>query len=71
MPTTTDLWPDIVGQEKAKQKLNFYHEGFRATNVIPKPHVLLRLKGAAKTLLAKALAKNLIKKDEFQTQAIP
>ena len=32
MPTS-ELFPDIIGQTKAKQKLNFYRDGFNSTNV--------------------------------------
>ena len=61
MPTS-ELFPDIIGQSKAKQKLAFYREGFNATNVIP--HLMfISPKGCGKTTLAKALGKNLVKKD--------
>ena len=58
MPTT-ELFPQIIGQEKAKKKLAFYHEGFKATNIIPNL-MYVAPKGCGKTFLATAMAKNLI-----------
>ena len=62
MPTT-ELFPQIVGQEKAKKKLAFYHEGFKATNIIPNL-MYIAPKGCGKTFMATAMAKNLIMKGE-------
>ena len=59
MPTTTDLFPDIIGQEKAKKKLAFYHAGFNSTRIVPNL-MFTAPKGCGKTTLAKALAKNLV-----------
>ena len=63
MPTTTELFPEIIGQEKAKKKLAFYHEGFQATNIIPNL-MYVAPKGCGKTFIATAMAKNLIMKGE-------
>ena len=61
MTTTTmmdKLFPAIIGQEAAKRKLKFYIEGFEATSICP--HLLfVAPKGAGKTTLAKAFARNL------------
>ena len=66
MPTS-ELFPDIIGQSKAKQKLAFYREGFNCTNVIPNL-MFIAPKGCGKTTLAKALGKNLVKKDEVKAK---
>ena len=52
------LFPAIIGQEAAKRKLKFYIEGFEATSICP--HLMfVAPKGAGKTTLAKAFARNL------------
>ncbi len=60
MMTATDkeMFPKIVGQDKAKRRLGFYHEGFNATRVLP--HLMfIAPKGCGKTTLAKAMGRNL------------
>ena len=55
---TTKLFPDIVGQDKAKKKLMFFHRGYKASGIIP--HLMfIAPKGCGKTTLAKAIGKNL------------
>ena len=55
---TTKLFPDIVGQDKAKKKLMFFHRGYEASGIIP--HLMfIAPKGCGKTTLAKAIGKNL------------
>jgi Holliday junction resolvasome RuvABC ATP-dependent DNA helicase subunit len=52
------LFPEIVGQTKAKRKLAFFINGYRASNLIP--HIMfVAPKGCGKTMLAKALGRNL------------
>ena len=64
MPTMkSDSFPDIIGQEKAKRKLEFYRDGYKATSVIPNL-MFIAPKGCGKTLIAKELGKNLVKRDE-------
>jgi len=53
---TSELFPDIVGQDRAKRKLRFYHEGYRASRIIP--HLMfVAPKGCGKTTLAKAMGR--------------
>ncbi len=55
---TTKLFPDIVGQDKAKKKLMFFHRGYKASGIIP--HLMfIAPKGCGKTTLAKAIGRNL------------
>ena len=55
---TTNLFPDIVGQDKAKKKLKFFHRGYEASGIIP--HLMfIAPKGCGKTMLAKAIGKQL------------
>ena len=63
MPTTTDLFPDIIGQAKAKKKLAFYRDGFDTTRIVPNL-MFIAPKGCGKTTLAKAFAKNLVLRGE-------
>lgn len=65
MMTATDkeMFPQIVGQDKAKRRLGFYHEGFMATRVLP--HLMfIAPKGCGKTTLAKAMGRNLWSSEE-------
>ena len=58
MNKTTTLFPDIVGQDKAKKKLAFFHRGYKASSIIP--HLMfIAPKGCGKTTLAKAIGKQL------------
>ena len=55
---TTKLFPDIVGQDKAKKKLMFFHRGYEASSIIP--HLMfIAPKGCGKTTLAKAIGRQL------------
>ena len=62
----TNLWPDIVGQDKAKRKLTIFNRGYNATRIIP--HLMfIAPKGCGKTTLAKAMGRNL-KSSEGKTK---
>ena len=63
MPTKTDLFPDIIGQAKAKKKLAFYHDGFDSNRFVPNL-MFIAPKGCGKTTLAKSFAKNLVLRGE-------
>ena len=61
MPTTKKKvrCNGLIGQEKAKRKLDFHLDNFEATNVLP--HMLfIAPKGCGKTHFAKAVARNLM-----------
>ena len=59
MRTEPDLFPQIVGQARAKRRLKFYLDGYNGTNVIP--HLMfIAPKGCGKTMLAKAVGKHLV-----------
>ena len=54
-----DRFPNIIGQDAAKRKLNFFIEGHGASGVIP--HLMfVAPKGSGKTMLAKQLGRNLM-----------
>ena len=58
MNETLQLFPDIVGQDRAKKKLAFFHRGYNASSIIP--HLMfIAPKGCGKTTMAKAMAKQL------------
>ena len=58
MSETELLFPDIVGQDRAKKKLAFFHRGYNASSIIP--HLMfIAPKGCGKTTLAKAMARKL------------
>ena len=59
MTTTTTLFPSIIGQHPAKRKFDFYIKAFEKTGIVPNI-MLTAPKGAGKTMLAKAFARNLI-----------
>ena len=58
MNETQQLFPDIVGQDRAKKKLAFFHRGYNASSIIP--HLMfIAPKGCGKTTMAKAMARKL------------
>ncbi len=60
MTTTSDtLFPTIIGQHPAKRKFEFYIKAFERTGIVPNI-MLTAPKGAGKTMLARAFARNLI-----------
>jgi len=58
---TTDIFADVVGQEKAKSKLNFFLNSHRNTGVVP-AMVFSAAKGVGKTYLAKEFRKGLLQR---------
>ena len=63
MKKINDLFPNIVGQDRAKKRLNFYLQGYNANGVMP--HLMfIAPKGCGKTTLAKAMGKNMFKRDD-------
>jgi len=62
------MFVGIIGQENAKRKLKFYIEAHHTTNMIK--HIMLCApKGCGKTLMARALAENLIQKGETKPKS--
>ena len=58
-----DLFPNIVGQDRAKKRLNFYLQGYNANGVMP--HLMfIAPKGCGKTTLAKAMGKNMVSRKD-------
>ena len=60
MTTTKEpqTFSNIVGQAKAKRRLNFYLDGYGATRVLP--HLMfIAPKGCGKTMMAKEMGRNL------------
>ena len=53
------LFPNVIGQHPAKRKFEFYIKGFEKTGIVPNV-MLTAPKGAGKTMLARAFARNLI-----------
>ena len=60
--TTSDIFADVVGQEKAKSKLNFFLLGHKNTGVVP-ALLFSAAKGVGKTYLAKEFRKGLIQRE--------
>ena len=59
MTTTSNLFPNIIGQYPTKRKFEFYIRAFERTGIVPNI-MLTAPKGAGKTLMARAFARNLI-----------
>ena len=54
MQTKDTMFDNLIGQDKAKRRLKFYHKGYAATGICP--HLMfIAPKGAGKTTLAKAM----------------
>ena len=67
MNKETTLFPDIVGQDKAKKKLKFFHRGYEASGIIP--HLMfIAPKGCGKTTLAKAIGRQLKSSETGKTK---
>ena len=61
------MFPDIVGQDKAKKKLQFFHRGYEASGIIP--HLMfIAPKGCGKTTLAKAIGRQLKSSETGKTK---
>lgn len=60
--SNADIFADVVGQEKAKNKLNFFLRGHRNTGVVP-ALIFDAAKGLGKTYLAKEFRKGLLVRD--------
>jgi len=58
-----DLFPNIVGQDRAKKRLNFYLQGYNANGVMPQL-MFIAPKGCGKTTLAKAMGKNMVSRKD-------
>jgi Holliday junction resolvasome RuvABC ATP-dependent DNA helicase subunit len=63
--TSTTLFPTIIGQHPAKRKFEFYIKAFERTGIVPNI-MLTAPKGAGKTMLARAFARNLIMPNTMQ-----
>ena len=58
MSEPNKLFPTIVGQDRAKKKLAFFHRGYNASSIIP--HLMfIAPKGCGKTMMAKAMGRQL------------
>ena len=58
-PTKKDRFKGLIGQTKAKRKLDFHLDNFDATKILP--HMMfIAPKGCGKTMLAKAVGRNLL-----------
>ena len=63
--TSTTLFPQVIGQHPAKRKFEFYIKAFERTGIVPNI-MLTAPKGAGKTMLARAFARNLIMPNTMQ-----
>ena len=62
MQTKSDLFGGLIGQAKAKRRLEFYKNGYDATGICP--HLMfVAPKGCGKTTLAKAMGKLLMSQE--------
>ena len=59
MITTSNLFPNIIGQYPTKRKFEFYIRAFERTGIVPNI-MLTAPKGAGKTMMARAFARNLV-----------
>ena len=59
MTTTSNLFPNIIGQHPTKRKFEFYIRAFERTGIVPNI-MLTAPKGAGKTMMARAFARNLV-----------
>ena len=66
--TSTTLFPTIIGQHPAKRKFEFYIKAFERTGIVPNI-MLTAPKGAGKTMLARAFARNLIMPNTMQPKS--
>ena len=63
MRTKEEPFPQIVGQTRAKRLLKFYIDGYRASHIIP--HLMfIAPKGCGKTMMAKAMGRNLTQRED-------
>ncbi len=65
MTTTSNLFPNIIGQYPTKRKFEFYIRAFERIGVVPNI-MITAPKGAGKTLLARAFARNLVLPDTME-----
>lgn len=67
----SNIFKDIVGQEKPKKELGFYLDSYRQTRIMP--HLMIVApKGQGKTTMARATAKGLLQfDDEGNTISVP
>ena len=63
--TSTTLFPSVIGQYPAKRKFEFYIKAFERTGIVPNI-MLTAPKGAGKTMLARAFARNLVMPNTMQ-----
>tara|TARA_Y100000817_G_scaffold286141_1_gene253813 strand:+ start:490 stop:1452 length:963 start_codon:yes stop_codon:yes gene_type:complete len=64
------IFPDVIGQPRAKRLLDFYVEGYKSTKVMP--HLMfVAPKGCGKTLLGRSVAKTLKSIDDAKVYFEP
>ena len=63
--TSNTLFPSVIGQYPAKRKFEFYIKAFERTGIVPNI-MLTAPKGAGKTMLARAFARNLVMPNTMQ-----